>query len=106
MLYIDKPYFYHEKFPITYSHLVSDESEEELHSFAKAIGVEDACFFEKPYPHYLIKNTLYEKCMEHGAVGNLPMIELIKKCILLFHKREEIREKSIRLRDNTWKWRE
>lgn len=48
-------------------HLVSDTSLEELHLFAKSLGLRREWFHEKSIPHYDLTGEVYNLALERGA---------------------------------------
>jgi len=57
MIYIDKV-----------GHMVSDESEEDLHDFAKRLGLKREWYQDERLPHYdVTTNRLREKAQNMGA---------------------------------------
>ncbi len=49
-------------------HLVSDASLEELHRFAKSLGVRREWFQPKSIPHYDLTGEVYELALRRGAM--------------------------------------
>jgi hypothetical protein len=64
-----------------FSHMVSDVSLAELHSFAKEIGVH-RCWFENKerHPHYDVNEFYFQIALRHGAklVSSKEIIRVIK----------------------------
>ncbi len=48
-------------------HLVSDTSVEELHAFARQLGLRREWFQQKSIPHYDLTGTVYDRAVELGA---------------------------------------
>lgn len=73
MIYVDRPQSFSHKRK-KYSHMLSDTSLDELHSFASNIGVKRH-WFDKD--HYDLREFEYEKAIEAGAL-RVPTTELVK----------------------------
>lgn len=48
-------------------HMISDESEEELHAFAEKIGMKRAWFQAKSFPHYDVSKSRKAEALKLGA---------------------------------------
>ncbi|GII53915.1 hypothetical protein Pth03_23040 [Planotetraspora thailandica] len=60
---------------LLWSHLVSDESYEELHEFAEALDVPPRAFDRD---HYDVPETVYDRAVELGAEP-VPSAELVRR---------------------------
>ena len=64
-------------------HLISDESYEELHSFAKKIGLKRRWFQpHKRHPHYdILSDNRIEKAIEFGAkkISSKKMVRILNQ---------------------------
>lgn len=82
MIYVDETRQYYttpDHFSL-WCHMMTDGDLEELHQFAKAIGLKQAWFQDKPgYPHYDLKPRKRELAVKMGAVA-VTSAELLKKC--------------------------
>ncbi len=72
-LLIDEPRWWFEG--RRWSHLVSDESHEELHAFAESLGIPRRGFHAD---HYDVPDEWYERVVELGAVPT-PSRELLRR---------------------------
>lgn len=68
-----------QKFGTHWSHIWTDKDLEELHNFAKKIGLKRSWFQNKKrFPHYDIVPSKRKLALDNGAV-EMPLIEWFKK---------------------------
>lgn len=85
MIYIDPPQQRYIKFRgaiLASSHLVSDESEDELHAFVERMGLSRRGFHNKPgKPHYDLIEWMIPKAVEMGArqVSSRDIVRILHK---------------------------
>ena len=85
MIYIDPPQTRFVKRRGEYlgtSHLISDQSVEELHAFVAKMGLSRRGFHDKPgQPHYDLLEGMVEDALAHGAkqVTTREIIRLLKQ---------------------------
>lgn len=78
MIYIDKPKLYGNDG--WFSHMMTDGDLDELHSFAKLIGIKRYFFENKPrHYHYDVPRKYFNVAIDKGAIL-VSSKELIRKC--------------------------
>ena len=67
------------------THLISDKSVEELHTFASNLGLKCLWFQNhRSHPHYdLTTRRMSNKAILHGAVL-VSSVEIVKKCHIMY----------------------
>lgn len=70
-------------------HLLSDLSLEELHEFAKSIGVKKCFFHNSSIPHYDLRPAKRELAVANGAIE----VKSNKQLVLVIRKFREANEK-------------
>lgn len=101
MLYISIPMEYDDNRNVVYSHLISDTSVEELHTFAKKINLSIDNFVDEITPFYIVSQNVVDVCVAGGAIGGLPLIKIVQKCMRTYNKQRDKEEKN----PTSWVWR-
>jgi hypothetical protein len=78
MILIDSPRF--AKNTKKFAHLGSTESIDELHEFAKTLGVKKCWYHSHKYPHYDVNESLCESAHGLGAV-KVSSAEFIRRSV-------------------------
>lgn len=81
MIYVDKAEWKKPNGRVSYAHMTAD-SLEELHAFAKSIGVKRHWYHSKSrYPHYDINSEVRQTAIDNGAieVDGKKIVEVAKK---------------------------
>lgn len=84
-MYIDYPMDYDGSEMRRYSHLLTDESVENLHMFADRCGLSIVDYHEKPYPYYVVSRDLHVHVISLGA-KLVPVIKLVSVCVLPYSR--------------------